>query len=397
VNTTKPAGTAATRKPAPTIAEMPELAAEWDTARNGDLTPSDVRRYSPVKIAWICPRGHQYEATAKNRSYGGTGCPTCYNEARRNPKTPRPGRSVAEAFPAIAAEWDHQANHPLTPSDVSVGSGRQVSWVCPNGHAPYRQRVEMRTARKMGCPECGKEKTSAAGPKPGRSLAEAFPEVAAEWDYEANHPLTPEGVGGRSNKKAFFICPRGHGSHEAYISNRTAGNKCPKCAAEDKGPNIRRKNLALKALPLSSPELTAEWNTERNELTPSDVTCGSLARVWWNCPKGHDPYLAAITHRFHGGTGCPVCGVATSIAALARFRYTGPAAGASLGDARPEFIASWDVEKNGSLTAFEVAPTSHRKVHWLCPEGHSFQRAVRERILLKSCPVCRAGQRASAA
>lgn len=274
-------------------------------------------------------------------------------------------------------------------------------WTCPNGHAAYRQRVEMRTQRNMGCPACGRVKSRAGqvnrAPKPGTSLAEVFPDLAAEWDYEANHPLTPADVAGRSNKKAHFICPRGHGSHEAYISNRAAGNKCPKCAAEDRGPELKRRNLLRNCLALSAPGLAAEWNGELNTLTPKDVVGASPAKCWWNCPSGHEPYEAAVRSRFYSGTGCPACAKAASIAILNLHRYTGPEAGSSLGDVRPDLIESWDVERNGGVTAFEVAPKSHRKAHWLCPDGHSFQREVRDRIHLKDCPVCRAERKAAAA
>lgn len=317
---------------------------------------------------------------------------------RRGPRKPEAGRSVAETYPAIAGEWDLQANYPLTPSDVSIGSAHQAVWTCPKGHVAYRQRVEMRTQRGMGCPACGRVKSRAShvnrAPKSGKSLAEVFPELAAEWDYEANYPLTPADVAGRSNKKAYFRCPRGHGSHEAYISNRAAGHRCPRCASEDRGPELRRRNLLRNCLALSAPGLAAEWNKELNAITPKDIVGACPEKRWWNCPSGHAPYEATVRSRFYSGTGCPMCAREVSIAILNGYRYTGPEAGSSLGDVHPELIASWDVERNGGLTAFEVAPKSHRNAHWLCPAGHSFQREVRDRVRLKMCPVCRAGQKA---
>lgn len=263
-----------------------------------------------------------------------------------------------------------------------------VSWLCPEGHGAYTMPVFHRTSRNRGCVACSRAKTSV--PKEGKTLAEAFPEIAAEWDYAANHPLTPSDVAGRSNKKAYFICPRGHGSHQSYISNRAAGHKCPKCAAEDRGPTLRQRNLLRKSLALTSPELAAEWNSERNSVTPRDVIGGSLTKIWWNCPEGHEPYLAAVTHRYHGGTGCPRCSREKVRTHLARFRYTGPRPGTSLGDLHPEVIETWDAERNEGMTVFDVAPSSHRKAHWLCGEGHRYVREVRYRTDLKECPCCRA-------
>ena len=40
------------------------------------------------------------------------------------------------------------------------------------------------------------------------TLAERFPELAMEWDYEKNGVLTPENVSYGSNKKVWWICPK---------------------------------------------------------------------------------------------------------------------------------------------------------------------------------------------
>ena len=55
----------------------PELAKEWDSSKNGDLTPSQVSYSSGHKFWWVCPKGHDsYLATPSHR-VSGTGCPIC--------------------------------------------------------------------------------------------------------------------------------------------------------------------------------------------------------------------------------------------------------------------------------------------------------------------------------
>lgn len=44
----------------------------------------------------------------------------------------------------------------------------------------------------------------------------------------------------------------------------------------------------------SDPDLSREWDGEKNTLSPADLTAGSRAKVWWRCPKGHS-YDAAIS------------------------------------------------------------------------------------------------------
>ncbi|GAA4033815.1 hypothetical protein GCM10023063_17070 [Arthrobacter methylotrophus] len=298
------------------------------------------------------------------------------------PMTPAPGRSLAEKFPAFAVEWDIDGNGSLRPEDVSYGSDHLVSWLCPNGHGAYKTKISYRTTRNRGCPECGKAKLSA--PKKGKTLAEAFPEIAAEWDYEKNHPLTPSDVAPRSNKKAWFICPNGHGATESYISNRTAGNGCLDCGRQRGGQANSARAKARGTFAERHPELVPEWNTELNDFGPGDVSPGSPKSAWWNCPEGHEPYNSQVARR-HQGQGCPVCANVRRAAAIS---YKGPKPGTSLADKRPDLVPFWDTERN-TMNPADVTVNSHQVVHWICPDGHRFERKVIRRAASNVCPVGR--------
>ena len=52
------------------------LLREWDAARNGGLTPSDVSFGSHQKVWWQCSKGHSWQAKVYSRS-AGSGCPYC--------------------------------------------------------------------------------------------------------------------------------------------------------------------------------------------------------------------------------------------------------------------------------------------------------------------------------
>ena len=49
-----------------------ELLREWDAARNGGLTPSDVSLGSHQKVWWQCSKGHRWQANVYSR-WGGSG------------------------------------------------------------------------------------------------------------------------------------------------------------------------------------------------------------------------------------------------------------------------------------------------------------------------------------
>ena len=54
----------------------PNLAEQWHTVKNEDLTPNDVVAGSHKKVWWKCEKGHEWEATIKSRNEG-RGCPFC--------------------------------------------------------------------------------------------------------------------------------------------------------------------------------------------------------------------------------------------------------------------------------------------------------------------------------
>jgi len=48
--------------------------------------------------------------------------------------------------------------------------------------------------------------------------------------------------------------------------------------------------------------LVAQWDFERNELSPNQITAGSDKKAWWICSKGHQ-WEAAISKR---GAPCTI-------------------------------------------------------------------------------------------
>ncbi len=67
----------------------PELVAEWDFERNGDLGPTDVLANSNKRVWWKCKEGHEWSGPVVNRVRKGkadSGCRTA-RDARCSPAT----------------------------------------------------------------------------------------------------------------------------------------------------------------------------------------------------------------------------------------------------------------------------------------------------------------------
>jgi superfamily II DNA or RNA helicase len=54
------------------------VAAEWHPKRNGEITPTQVGADHVMNAWWLCPNGHEYQATVRSRARGSRSCPTCY-------------------------------------------------------------------------------------------------------------------------------------------------------------------------------------------------------------------------------------------------------------------------------------------------------------------------------
>jgi hypothetical protein len=103
---------------------------------------------------------------------------------------------------------------------------KKVFWLCPEGHT-YETVLYSRNAGR-NCPVC----SGTVVLRGLNDLAKTNPDLALEWDYERNAPLTPQDVSAGSDKKVFWVCAEGH-TYKSAIGKRTRpfGSGCPNCAS----------------------------------------------------------------------------------------------------------------------------------------------------------------------
>lgn len=231
---------------------FPDLAAEWDSAANGSLTPRDVTFGTKRKVWWRCEKGHTWRVSVQSRTLDGTGCPVCAG------RVIVPGENdMASQFPELAREWHPEKNGALLPSQVAPASKRRVWWLCPVGHT-YAAAVGARTGKDSGCPYCAGKKVLAGF----NDLATTQPEIAAQWHSALNGTLTPQMVTAGSHKRAWWECPNGH-IWKAVIYSRAGPQRrgCPvwrrkRSARTDRnvtGGRWRRREQNRAGLPIPGP------------------------------------------------------------------------------------------------------------------------------------------------
>jgi hypothetical protein len=267
----------------------PAIARQWHPTRNGKLTPRDVVSGTPRVVWWKCPEGadHVWERAIVKRVLGG-GCPFC---SKRRPSI---AHDLVANGPLLAEQWHPTKNRPLTPHDVTLGSGRRVWWKCPKGRE-HEWQCAVGERLKQGCPFCANMRVSRTN-----SLAAKAPAVAAEWHPTKNGALTPRDVIAGSPRRVWWKCPAAR-DHEwpATIANRVTGTGCPCCA--------NRRLCKSNSLAVVYPRVAAGWHPTRNgALTPRDVVGGTPRRVWWRCAFEHE-WCTSVANRTQRGSNCPEC------------------------------------------------------------------------------------------
>jgi len=289
--------------------------------------------------------------------------------------------TLADAHPALAAQWHRSLNGTLRPSDVVPGSNKLVHWQC----AAKREHVwscavatRVRSGARFGivCPMCAGKILA-----PENSLAVKRPDIAALWHPVLNGKLKATDVGPGSNKRVWWKCPAAIDHEwETAISGRTQHDEvgCPFCSHR----RTCRSNSLGNADGERAQVLCREFDKTLNApLTVFEVQAGSDRKVWWRCAKKHS-WEAAVSGRYLHGNECVQCS----------------GRGLDLASQRPDLAAEWHPTKNGKLRAADVIRTSRRRVWWQCSSNatHVWATQVSTRGHANTgCPFC-LGHRASA-
>jgi predicted nucleic acid-binding Zn-ribbon protein len=422
---------------------FPETAAEWHPILNGELTPKQVGYASNRKAWWLCSKcAHEWSAVINSRGQG-AGCPECKRRTSGRKKAqPKAGGSLAERFPELVPEWHTELNYPLTPDQISAHSGRRVWWRCQSHSHEWAAPVYSRT-NGSGCKQCATISAAAAYsiPKPGQSLADRDPEIAAQWHPTLNGSLTPSDVTWRSGKSVYWQCDQGH-SWQATVHNRIVARGCPQCTLWGTSVEEIRLRHELQAAGVPIDAAHGVIQTDSGKSLLCDMICpawkviiefdgnyfhrqpGSLEKdrrktrmlteLGWTVIRVREALPATSKHdvlvplfsselvrakttleKLHT-LGFTASHYETYLVAESPWATEEADAEIkrpiehSLATERPDLAAEWDAAKNGPLTPANVTVGSGRKVWWLCPLcDHSWAAVIGSRAGGgHGCPKC---------
>lgn len=123
------------------------------------------------------------------------------------------------------------------------------------------------------------------------------------------------------------------------------------------------------------PEISKEFDIEKNGFLPEELKPVSGKRVWWKCNFNHS-WQTSVANRTRQNTGCPYCNskLATGDNNL-KFLY-------------PEISKEWDYSIN-KKSPEEYLSKSNKNVSWICKYGHVWNSKISTRVLYNTrCPFC---------
>lgn len=263
----------------------------------------------------------------------------------------------------LRSEFAVEENAPLTFDQITSGRRKPVFWKCVQGHV-YPARVSNKL-KGTECPYCKHAK-----PIPGETdFKTMYPQIADEWDYEANGDKRPEHYLPHCNDYFNWACKKGH-KFSASINNRVNNNSpCPYCAGVLPIPGENDLGTLY-------PHLIEEWAFDLNgDMKPSDFFPKSNVKVHWRCGQGH-VWPAKIYHRVEG-RNCPYCEGQKPVIGQNDFATI-----------HPRMAKQWHPTKNNGHLPEEFLPNSHFDAWWICPKGHEYPSPIYRRSRGCGCSVC---------
>lgn len=426
---------------------FPDVAEQWHPTRNGDLKPTDVKPASSRRVWWRCREGHEWFVRPSDRRRGER-CPDCAKKLSAIKRsTPKPGESLQDAFPEIAADWHPTKNLPVTPADVNPGAKGKRWWQCRTCGWDWETDPDHRTRSKRGCPDCARTKISRdkSIPGPGESLAEKMPELAAEWHPTLNAPLTPFNIRPRGKSFVWWQCRSGH-VWRAKVAPRAVGIGCSDCSLIGVSQREVRLSyeLAAAGLPVDhdhgriavtgrrpvkadivipSERIVVEFDGSyfhANKMLADRNQTAALESAGWTVLRvreeplfglGGNEVFVTPTESLKSMTrkvlqalnkiGCRTNRLKDYLAdsetwgdrqaniALNKFRSK------SLASEYPDLAKQFDLDANDGVTPDAVPPGTMNKYWWKCDVcGYQWRASVNQRIAPRGCKPCGVKRRA---
>lgn len=337
--------------------QYPDLALEFDSAKNNILPEEILYTNTDDSIWWLCKEGHSFQRSIWYRVNNVRECPIC------NRTIVIKGINDFEStYPDITSIWDYAANA-RTPDSISDKNNDKYTFKCQKGHR-YETLLRSVIYNDFQCLVCNFKLI-----QPGiNSLVDTDGTLAKEWS--PNDVRKPYEFHKYSKYNALWECPTCHGDYSYPINERKVGDdSCPYC-------NNRRVLAHFNSLLAKDSVLAREWSSS-NELSADQILRTTSYYGRWNCPTCHGEYSYSVRDRYVGDDSCPYCNNRKVLIGVN-----------SLADIDEELAKEWS--NNNEKGPTEYLRTSSYTALWTCPTCQGdYPYTIRDReVGDNSCPYC---------
>lgn len=320
-----------------------DLIHQWDITRNGDISPFNVSKFSSKMITWICPESYGiWKASIKNRISSTTSSPFMLNK-----KVKKGYNDLITLRPDLAEQWDYE-NNEIFPDEVTPGSSKKVSWVCPVTHEKFVDSVKNRARTKRTDSPYVLRKKLLTG---YNDIASLYPQCITHWSY--NNIVTPDKEIAINLKNKKFL----------WIDNETGEEfEDTLLSADEKG--YRKHPQGFVSLYDANPVIASQLVGDED---PKEIPAGSNKVKTWKCPKTGFTWETTVHNRLKGSEDSPFISGRKVVQGFNDISTT-----------HPEHARFWS--KNNTLLPTEVSYASNKKALWICPVSEiEYEQVIAQR------------------
>ena len=200
-----------------------EYLLEWDTDKNGKVTPLNVSYGTTQRYYFICKNGHSYLQSIALRTRDDVGCPYCAGKKVLKEFNDFKTWCINNKKLKLLSEWNYEKNGSIKPDSITHGSTKKVWWKCENGHEWFASLNNR--SRDRNCPVCSNKIII----KGINDLASNKPQTLLMWNYHNNKNVLPSKVSSNSGIIVWWRCPKCSHEWRQRISHISNGIGCPVC------------------------------------------------------------------------------------------------------------------------------------------------------------------------
>lgn len=208
----------------------PELLQFFDYKKNYPLTPEKILHNYSKNIFWLCPKGHGRKERPNRFMLSRTFlCMKCKSRIFQ----------LSKEYPKIAKMLHPTKNHSLTGNDFYPWTTHNPFFTCRHNHYYQHQVIKIvHNFDQNGVSVCRICKGREVNEQ--NSLKMIVPEIAKQWDYKKNYPLTPDKVFWKNSENpVHWICSRKHTWSTTVYHRTTNKSNCPFCDMASSLPELR--------------------------------------------------------------------------------------------------------------------------------------------------------------